>query len=111
MKRCPICRHWFFEHQTHICPPRWLIRLKNDHVEDAKTIFAKTAADAAADYVERVDENFSDFTENETVLVTPWPDDEECDRDTLPWQTYFVTGELIRTYSAQLKTQEAPDAG
>ena len=111
MHRCPICCRWYFSHIPHICAPRWLARLKNDNAEDAQTIFAPDARDAAADYVERLDDSFASFTESETVLITPDPDEDDIDWNTLPWQTYLVTGELIHTYNARLQTQEAPHAG
>ena len=111
MRRCPICHHWSITDTPHICAPRWLVRLNNDNIGNTQTVFAKTPADAASDFVERLDEDFSNFTEHETVLVTSRPEDEDCDWNTLPWQTYLVTGELIHTYNARLQTQEAPHAG
>ena len=98
MPRCSTCDHFYVDERitgyAHTCPPKWLAHFAQDRPEDARTIFANTAADAAADCAQQDDEENIGFTERAIIKVR------RADNPNAKWQTFTVIGQLIPNYAA-----------
>ena len=103
MPFCANCHEFYFHEirlnddgRAHRCPPAWQVRYATDDPEDSQIVLAKTAEEAAQEYLYRHDAHSVHFTERADVLVRLEPDDDENP----PWVAYTVTGELVPTYLA-----------
>lgn len=102
---CSVCGEIVWSWRKHRCPPAWECWLSGeDHdmdQEEAETVYAQRAGDAAEKYVERQEQSWAEYgclngDEKEVSVVSPDRPDEVL--------VYVVTGEMVPEYRAEKKT-------
>lgn len=96
--KCTTCGEYDWL-RSHVCPPRWWVRLPEHHDDNyVASVHARTAELAAERYVEQWDAE-GDYVciDGDPVVVKVQRADGWDER----WATFVVEGEMVPEYSAR----------